>query len=113
MARALPTTPRADLRAGAGVNTKFAVDPSVYTLNGVPNAELIQSIIDLGIGYIRERWYRQDPGQDAAFRPVTQAGVGLFMYIGRIETYTPAMAAADVASLAESPFADSVVAVCG
>jgi hypothetical protein len=113
MPRALQTTPRSDLRAGSGVNTKFSVDPSVYTLDGVPNPDIVQSLIDVQVGYVRERWYRHDPGQDAAFTQLTEGGIGLFLYIGRIEVYTAAMAAADVASLAESPYADAVVAVCG
>jgi hypothetical protein len=113
MTRALETTRRADLRAGAGVNTKFSVDPSVYTLNSVPNQAILDAITQSGLGYVRERWYRQHTAQSLAFTKLTDAGVGLFLYIGKITTYTPELAAADVAALAESPFADSVIGVCG
>jgi hypothetical protein len=113
MTRALRTTPRADLRASTGVNTKFAVDPSVYTLDGVPNQEIIDTLISSGISYIRERWYPHLAGQAAAFTALTQAGIELFLYIGKNDSYSAGQAAADVAALAESPFADSVIAVCG
>jgi hypothetical protein len=113
MTRVLKTTPRSDLRAGSGVNTNFSTDPSIYTKDGVPNQDVIDTLIASGLGYIRERWYPRLAGQHAAFDQLTAGGVGLFLYIGKIWTYTPEMAAADVAALAESPYADSVVAVCG
>lgn len=113
MKRPLETTARADLRAGSGVNTKFAVDPSVYTLNSVPNQAIIDTLVGSGLGYVRERWYPRLEGQAAAFDALTSAGIGLFLYIGKITTYSPEMAAADVAALAESRWADNVIAVCG
>jgi hypothetical protein len=113
MPRQLDTTSRKHLRNGAGVNTKFWLDPSIYTLDGVPNQKTLDALIPLDVGYIRERWAPRDPAQAAAFTQVTDAGIGLVLFIGSIWTYTPSRAAADVAALAESPFADSVVAVCG
>jgi hypothetical protein len=113
MPRDLDTTSRKHLRHGAGVNTKFWLDPSVYIRDGVPNPEILDTLTALQIGYIRERWAPRDPGQHAAYDTITRSDVGLMLFIGSIWTYTPSQAAADVAALAESPYADSVVAVCG
>jgi hypothetical protein len=112
MPRTLHVTSRADLKEGSGANTKFWLDPSVYTRQRKPNPATVQAIISLEIGYIRERWWPGDPGQHAAFTSLTRGGVGLFLYIGDM-TYTPQHVAADVAALANSHFAPHVVAVCG
>lgn len=97
---------------GAGANTHFLSDPSVYTVNGVPNPAMINALEYLEIGYIRERYWPHDPGQNAAFAALAQRGVGLFLFIGDM-TYTPERVRADVLALANSAVADSVVAVCG
>ncbi len=112
MTRPLKVTPRAHLRKGAGANTHFWLDPSVYTRNKVPNPAIVGAIDYLRIGYIRERYWPNDPGQKAAFAALAKRGVGLFLFIGDM-TYTAAHVRADVAALASSPIADSVVAVCG
>lgn len=110
--RQLTVTSRARLRAGAGVNTHFCLDPSVYTRYQVPNPTILQSLRDLDIGYIRERWWPGDPGQHAALMSLSMSKVGFFLFIGDM-SYTPDRVRAEVAALAQAPFADSVVAVCG
>jgi hypothetical protein len=110
--RPLTVTARSDLRKGSGANTHFAIDPSVYTQATVPNPVVVQAIIDLNIGYVRERWRANTVAQQSAFTTLTQAGVGLYLFIGSIN-YPLELFPADVAALAEAPFADSVIAICG
>jgi len=112
VSRQLSATSRAHLRRGAGANTHFWLDPSVYTVREVPNPAIVKAIDYLDIGYVRERYWPNDPGQKAAFAQLSRRGVGLFLFIGDM-TYTADHVRADVAALARSPVADSVVAVCG
>lgn len=112
MSRPLHTTARRDLRGGCGANTHFCFNPSVYAVGPTPNPHIVKSLIDLKVGYVRERWWPRNVGQQAAFATLTDAGIGLYLFIGDIG-YTPAQARADVALLAQSPIASSVVGVCG
>ncbi|MDX6308650.1 MAG: hypothetical protein QOI06_1696 [Nocardioidaceae bacterium] len=112
MARKLTNTSRAHLRDGSAVNTHFCFDPSVYQVRNVPNPLILQRIIDLKVGYVRERWWPGCAGQQKAFAKLTSAGVGLFLFIGDVN-YTAAEVARDVAALATSGFTNHVVAVCG
>lgn len=112
MSRPLRTTARRHLRHGAGANTHFLLDPSVYTLRKVPNPAILQAIDYLNIGYVRERYWPNDTGQKAAFAALSARGVGLFLFIGDM-SYSADRVRAEVAALAQSPVADSVVAVCG
>ena len=112
MTRPLKATARRHLRQGAGANTHFWLDPSVYTLNETPNLAVLRAIDYLKIGYIRERYWPHDPGQVAAFSWLSATKVGLFLFIGDM-SYTPDRVHAEVAYLATSPIADQVVGVCG
>lgn len=112
MTRPLKATARKHLRKAAGANTHFLLDPSVYTRNEVPNPAIIAAIDYLRVGYVRERYWPNDPGQKAAFAMLAKRGVGLFLFIGDM-TYPTERVRAEVAALARSPVADSVVAVCG
>lgn len=112
MTTALVTTPRRDLRGGAGVNTRFWLDPSVYSEHGRPRPRILNAIYDLGVGYVREWWRPHSLAQKAAFTALADNGVGVHLYIGDL-TYTPAQAAADVAALARAPFVDAVIAISG
>jgi hypothetical protein len=110
--RQLTVTSRADLRQCSGVNTHFCFNPSVYSVGKNPNAAMVNNIINLGVGYIRERWFPTNAAQQAAFKTLTAAGVRLYLFVGDM-TYAPADVAADMAALAASPFVGSVEAVCG
>lgn len=112
MTTALATTKRLDLADGSGANTQFAVSPSVYAKGTTPNPVVVQAIIDLGVGCVREGWRPSSAAQRAAFTTLTKADVRLVLYIGDI-TSTAKQVQADIAALAASPFAASVVAICG
>lgn len=112
MARSLNTTPRHELRDGCGANTHFCFNPSVYSDGPKPNGLIVQALIDLRVGFVRERWWPRNVAQQVAFTTLADTGIGLYVFIGDI-SYTPAQARADVKLLAESPLAKAVVAVCG
>lgn len=112
MTTALKTTAREHLRDGAGANTHFCFTPSVYAVDGVPNPHIIAMIKDLGVGFIRERWWPQNKAQQKAFASLAEAGVGFYLFVGDIGA-TVAEVRAEVALLAQSPIASSVIAVCG
>jgi len=112
MSRELNTTSRNHLRDGCGANTHFCFNPSVYSVGSAPNKSIMQAIIGLNVGFIRERWWPRNTAQQAAFSTLAASGVGFYLFIGDIG-YTPAQARADVALLAESPIASSVIGVCG
>lgn len=112
MTRALNTTPRRDLVGGSGANTHFCFNPSVYAQGANPSKHIMQAIIDLKVGFIRERWWPRNVAQQSAFATLAASGVGFYVFIGDI-SYTPAQARADVITLAQSPIASSVIAVCG
>ena len=112
VARDLTTTSRQDLRGGAGVNTHFCFNPSVYAVGKKPNQLMIDDIIGLGVAYIRERWVPTNVARHNAFTQLTNAGVRLYLFVGDM-TYGPSDIANEVAALAASPFVNSVEAVCG
>jgi hypothetical protein len=112
MTTPLRTTSRSDIRHGCGVNTHFCFNPSVYAKGSEPNAETLKSIIDLKIGFIRERWWPRNVAQQKAFVALADAGVGLYLFIGAMDG-TAGEAQADAAALAASPVAPGVIAVCG
>jgi hypothetical protein len=112
MTTTLTVTARSDLRDGSGANTHFCFNPSVYSVGSSPNAHIVQALVDLKVGYIRERWWPKNPAQQAAFVTLTNAGIGLYVFIGD-KTYTTAQVQSDVAALAASPFASALIAVCG
>lgn len=112
MTTTLTVTDRNDLRDGAGANTHFCFNPSVYSVGNSPNPHIVQALIDLKVGYIRERWWPKNPAQQAAFGTLTTAGIGLYVFIGDT-SYTAAQVQSDVAALAVSPFAGALIAVCG
>jgi hypothetical protein len=108
----LKTTPRSDLRQTCGVNTHFCFSPSVYSKNGEPNANVLKPLIDLQVGFIRERYWPNNPAQQKAFAALAKAGIGLYLFMCDVGTTTKE-AAANVAALAATPYASSVVAICG
>jgi hypothetical protein len=108
----LKTTLRSDLRPGCGVNTHFCFNPSVYSRGTTPNPDLIQALIDLKIGVIRERYWPHNVAQQKAFQQLTDAGIGLYLFIGDIGS-TTASVQSDAKALAATPYASSVVGVCG
>jgi hypothetical protein len=108
----LTTTRRIDLQKGAGANTHFCFAPSVYAVAGKPNPIVVQSLIDLKIGFIRERWWPKNVAQQKAFATLAAAGVRFYLFVGDVHS-TPEQVRAETADLAGSPIAGSVVAVCG
>ncbi len=112
VSRHLNVTARADLRKGAGANTHFCFDPSVYTKHDVPNHHIVTSLEGLGVGMIRERAWPGDTGQRTAFADVSRAGIGLYLFVGTVSSSKKAVAA-DVEALARASYASSIVALCG
>lgn len=112
MVRQLRATSRADLRRETGVNTHFCFTPSVYSPDGTPDPLILDRVKAAGVGMVRERLWPNNPAQRAAFTDLTDAGVGLYLFVGDVN-YPPEQARADVAALAETSYAGSVVALCG
>ncbi len=112
MSRPLQTTSRAHLRDGCGANTHFCFNPSVYSVGATPNPHILQALIDLKVGFIRERWWPKSVAQQAAFGALAKSGIGFYLFVGDM-TYSAAAVRADVIALAQSPIASSVLAVCG
>ena len=112
MSTEMTITAREHLRDGAGANTHFCFNPSVYSVGLDPNPLVVKAIIELGVGVIRERWWPKNRAQQAAFASLAKAGIGFYLFIGDIGS-TIAEVRADVVALAQSPIAASVVAVCG
>ena len=112
MATKLKTTLRSDLRDGSGINTHFCFHPSVYGDGRTPNQQLVQSVIDLNIGVVRERYWPGNPAQQKAFDQLIDAGIGLYLFIGNISSTTGQMQT-DAKALANASFASNVVGVCG
>jgi hypothetical protein len=105
----LTVTPRADLRAACSVQIHGAWS-APWNNGQTPNASLIEAIIGLGVGLVRDSLWCHNTAQQRWHKALADAGIGLWL---NVVADRAQYAAADIAYLAGLPYADAVKALGG